>query len=166
MSGVDNQIPLELNSVINGGRMRFRSARGVSISMIAAAMSLAVSVALPIRAHHAHPAGVFNDAFSDVQGVVKEVRLRPPHVWVMLEVRGDAGETQLWPLEGASPSVLEKIGVTSSYLKAGDTVKARCRRLRVVAKGGDNDCILGFLKGPDGTVKDWSGNNTSAPADF
>jgi hypothetical protein len=29
---------------------------------------------------HAHPAGLFNDTFPDVQGVVKEVRSRPPHV--------------------------------------------------------------------------------------
>jgi len=36
----------------------------------------------------------------------------------------------------------------------------------VVAKGNDNDCVLGFLKAKDETVKDWSGNNLPAPADF
>jgi len=35
-----------------------------------------------------------------------------------------------------------------------------------VAKGNDNDCVLGFLKAKDETVKDWSGNNLPAPADF
>jgi hypothetical protein len=58
------------------------------------------------------------------------------------------------------------IGVTTDYVKAGDPIKARCRRLRVVPKGHDNDCILGFLKARDGTIKDWSGNNAPLPADF
>ena len=108
----------------------------------------------------------FNDTFSEVQGAVKEVRWGPPHVWVMLEVKSAEGELQLWPLEAASPSALQSMGLTSSYLKAGDTVKARCRRLRVVEKGKDNDCILGFLKGSDGKARDWSGNNAAVPADF
>jgi hypothetical protein len=73
---------------------------------------------------------------------------------------------QLWPLEAGSPKELQGIGVTADYVKAGDTIKARCRRLRVVPKGHDNDCILGFLKAKDGTVKDWSGDNAPIPADF
>ena len=103
---------------------------------------------------------------SSVAGVVKEVRMRPPHAWIMLEVKGDNGELQLWPLEAASPTALQGIGVTPDYVKAGDTIKARCRRLRVVPQGHDNDCILGFLKAKDGTVKDWSGTNAAVPADF
>jgi hypothetical protein len=71
---------------------------------------------------------------------------------------------QLWPLEGASPTQLQKIGVTADYVKAGDTIKARCRRLKVVRS--DYDCILGFVKAKDGTVKDWSGNNAPPPSDF
>ena len=115
-----------------------------------------------------HPRQVVSFRYSSrsVQGVVKEVRFRSPHVWIMLEVKADDDELQLWPLEAASPAALQEIGVTSDYLKAGDAVKARCRRLRVVAKGGDNDCILRFLKAKDGTVKDWSGNNLAVQADF
>ena len=139
---------------------------GSVVSMIGVVMTLVLCVTLPINAHHVHPAGLFNDTFSDVQGIVKEVRFRPPHVWIMLEVKADDGELQLWPLEAASPTALQGIGITPDFLKAGDTVKARCRRLRVVDKGKDNDCILGFLKARDGSVKDWSGNNAPAPADF
>jgi uncharacterized protein DUF6152 len=144
--------------------MRVKS--GPVVSMIGVVMTLVLCVILPINAHHVHPAGLFNDSFSDVQGVVKEVRFRPPHVWIMLEVKADDGDLQLWPLEAASPTALQGIGITPDFLKAGDTVKARCRRLRVVDKGKDNDCILGFLKAGDGSVKDWSGNNAPAPADF
>ena len=35
-------------------------------------------------------------------------------------------------------------------LKAGQTVKARCHPLRDNSRG----CLLGFLKAPDGTIKD------------
>jgi hypothetical protein len=144
--------------------MRFKSA--LVVSMIGVAMTLVLGVVLPMRAHHTPPPGLFNDTFSDVQGVVKEVRLRPPHAWIMLEVKGDDGRVQLWPLEAASPTVLQRIGVTPDYVKAGDTIKARCRRIRVVPEGHDNDCLLGFIKAGDGTVKDWSGNSAPAPADF
>jgi Family of unknown function (DUF6152) len=144
--------------------MRFES--GPVVSMIVVAMTFGVAIALPVGAHHTPPPGLFNDMFSDVQGVVKEVRLRPPHAWIMLEVKGDDGVLQLWPLEAASPIALQGIGVTPDYVKAGDTIKARCRRLRVVPKGHDNDCILGFLKARDGTVKDWSGKNAAVPTDF
>ena len=128
--------------------------------------TLLATAVMPISAHHARPSGVFNDTFSDVQGIVKEVRMKPPHAWIMLEVKGADGELQLWPLEGASPKELEQIGVTADYIKAGDTIKARCRRLRVVEKGKDHDCILGFLKARDGTAKDWTGNHAPIPADF
>ena len=142
--------------------MGVRSTQRVSI--VAVLMASMVGAAWPLRAHHAIPAKVFNDTFTDVQGVVKEVRMRPPHAWIILQVKGPKGEMQTWPLEGASPSTLEQIGVTTDYVKAGDTIKARCRVLRVPR--GDYDCILGFIKARDGSVKDWTGNNAPAPADF
>jgi hypothetical protein len=69
--------------------MRFES--GPLVSMLGGAIAFVVAIALPMGAHHTHPPGLFNDTFSDIQGVVREVRLTPPHSWVMLEVRGDDG---------------------------------------------------------------------------
>jgi hypothetical protein len=138
--------------------------RSCAISVIGVAFVLVMVAAWPIGAHHTIPPGRFSDTFTDVQGVVKEVRLIAPHAWIILEVKGAKGETQTWPLEAASNRALEQIGVTPDYVRTGDTVKARCRVLTVVR--GDYDCILGFLKARDGTVKDWSGNNAPVPADF
>ena len=134
-----------------------------TIRAAGALLALVITAAWPVRAHHTIPPGRFQDTFTDVQGVVKEVRLTPPHAWIMLEAKGENGETQLWPLEGASPATLLKIGVTADYVKAGDTIKARCRRLVVVRS--DFDCILGFVKARNGSVKDWSGNNAPGPTD-
>ena len=123
------------------------------------AVVCAVAFALPVWAHHSH--GNYVDTFMDIEGVVKEVHLVVPHSWVYLEVKDAKGESQVWALEATGRVGLEKIGVTRDYVKAGDTVKARCHHLR----DGSNGCLLGFLKTKDG-AKDWDGNNAPIPADF
>jgi hypothetical protein len=133
--------------------MRFRSGFGLTAIC-------AVALALPVWAHHSH--GNYVDTFMDVTGVVKEVHLVVPHSWIYLEVKDEKGEPQMWALEATGRTGLQKIGVTADYLKPGDTVKARCHRLR----DGSNGCLLGFLKARDGTVKDWDGNNAPPPPDF
>lgn len=115
---------------------------------------------LTVWAHHSH--GAYVDTFMDIQGVVKEVHLIVPHSWVYLEVKNEKGEPEIWALEATGKTGLERVGVTAATVKPGDTVKARCHRLR----DGSNGCLLGFLKAKDGTVKDWDGNNAPAPADF
>ena len=112
------------------------------------------------RAHHSH--GAYVDTFMDVQGVVKEVHLVVPHSWVYIEVKSAKGEPEVWALEATGRTGLERVGVTATTVAVGDTVKARCHRLR----DGSNGCLLGFLKAKDGTVKDWDGNNAPAPSDF
>ena len=134
--------------------MRFKL--GIGVAVICAA-----AFALPAWPHHSH--GNYEDTFMDIQGVVKEVHLVVPHSWVYIEVKdAKGGEPQMWALEATGRNGLERIGVTKDYVKPGDTVKARCHHLR----DGSNGCLLGFLKGPDGTVKDWDGNNAAAPSDF
>jgi hypothetical protein len=133
--------------------MRFKSGLGVTAICL-------VAVAVPVWAHHSH--GNYVDTFMDLTGVVKEVHLVVPHSWVYLEVTDEKGEPQMWALEATGRVGLQKIGVTADYLKPGDSIKARCHRLR----DGSNGCLLGFLKARDGTVKDWDGGNAPAPPDF
>jgi Family of unknown function (DUF6152) len=120
----------------------------------------AVSSTLPLWAHHSH--GAYVDTFMDIEGIVKEVHLVVPHSWIYMEVKDEKGEPQMWALEATGRTGLQRSGVTPDYVKPGDTVKARCHRLR----DGSNGCLLGFLKAKDGTVKDWDGNNAPAPTDF
>ena len=133
--------------------MRFKL--GLSLAAIVVA-----AFAMSALAHHSH--GAYVDTFMDIQGVVKEVHLVVPHSWVYLDVKDAKGETEIWALEATGRTGLERVGVTANTVKAGDTVKARCHRLR----DGSNGCLLGFLKAKDGTVKDWDGNNAPPPADF
>jgi hypothetical protein len=115
---------------------------------------------LTASAHHSH--GQYAETFTDIQGIVKELHLLTPHSWLYVEVRDAAGTPQLWALEATTRAQLEQIGVTRDSLKPGDRIKARCHPLR----DRSNGCLLGFLKAPDGSVKDWDGGNAPAPADF
>jgi hypothetical protein len=129
----------------------------VTLSLAAICAMLAV---IPASAHHSH--GNYAETFTDVEGVVKEVHFIVPHSWVYIEVKDASGTPQLWALEATGRGGLEKIGVTKEYIKPGDTVKARCHKLR----DGSNGCLLGFLKAKDGTVKDWDGGGAEVPKDF
>lgn len=120
----------------------------------------AVCFAVSASAHHSH--GQYMENFKDIEGVVKEVHFVTPHSWVYIEVKDAGGAPQLWALEATSRAGLERLGVTREYIKAGDAIKARCHPLR----DGSNGCLLGFLKGRDGSVKDWDGGTGPVPGDF
>lgn len=120
----------------------------------------AVAFALPAWAHHSH--GNYTDTMMDIEGVVKELHLVVPHSWVYVEVKNAKGEPEVWALEATGRTGLQRIGVTAEYIKPGDTIKARCHRLR----DGSNGCLLGFLKARDGSVKDWDGGTAPVPTDF
>ena len=131
----------------------------VKVSLGVAVIGVVLST-WSLAAHHSH--GAYVDTFMDVQGVVKEVHLVVPHSWVYIEVKTPKGEPEVWALEATGRTGLERVGVTATTVAVGDTIKARCHRLR----DGSNGCLLGFLKAKDGTVKDWDGNNAAPPSDF
>ena len=127
------------------------------VIVLAAACIAGVTV---VDAHHSH--GNYSDAFVDIEGVVKEVHFVNPHSWIYIEVKGADDKPLKWSLEASSVIQLERIGVTRDYIKAGDTIKARCHPLR----DGSRGCLLGFVKAKDGSVKDWDSNNLPIPTDF
>src|SRR5262249_52932783 len=120
----------------------------------------AVLLSAWLSAHHSH--GSYEETFTDIEGVVKELHLLVPHSWIYLEVKDANGMPELWALEATSRPGLERSGVTAGYVKVGDSVKVRCHLLRDKSNG----CLLGFLKAPDGSIKDWDGGNAPAPKDF
>ena len=119
-----------------------------------------VTLTLSAWAHHSH--GQYEETFRDITGVVKELHLLTPHSWLYIEVKDGSGAPQVWALEATTRTQLEEAGVTRTYVKAGDVVKARCHPLRDKTNG----CLLGFLKAADGSIKDWDGGNAPPPKDF
>ena len=117
----------------------------------------ALAFVLRTWAHHSH--GNYTDTTIDIEGVVTEVHLVVPHSYIYIQVKKGAA-TETWVLEATGRGGLERIGVTRDYLKLGDAIKARCHPLR----DGSSGCLLGYLKGPDGVVKDWDGGNGPVPS--
>jgi uncharacterized protein DUF6152 len=100
----------------------------------------AVSLALPLWAHHSH--GQYDTSkWTPFEGTVKEVHLLNPHSWIYLEVKNREGQSTVWALEATNPLGLQRNGIKREDVKSGDTIKVRCHLLR----DGSNGCLLGYV---------------------
>jgi len=86
-------------------------------------------------AHHSF--AMFDQANPiDLAGVVKEWKYTAPHVFIVLDVKEADGTTQVWNLEGDTPSALARDGWTAKTLKPGDELILKIDPLRSGAPGG------------------------------
>ncbi len=100
----------------------------------------AISLAFPAWAHHSH--GNYDATYwSTLEGTVKQVHRINPHSWIYMEVKDENGQTKVWALEATGPSGLDRRGIKRDDVKAGDTIKVRCHKL----KDGTSGCLLGFV---------------------
>ena len=53
-------------------------------------------VGMSASAHHSH--GQYEETFSDIEGVVKELHLLTPHSWLYIEVKGATGAPEILSL--------------------------------------------------------------------
>jgi hypothetical protein len=120
-----------------------------------------IAFAISASSHHAH--GNYTVGTVDMEGVVTELHLLVPHSWLYLEVAKADGQKQLWALEAGGRGQLVRNGITPENPKVGEKVKVRCHPLM----DGTPGCLLGFVKGQDGTIKDWDGGpEVTVPKDF
>jgi hypothetical protein len=101
---------------------------------------LAMSLALRVSAHHSH-SNYDVTKWTILEGTVKQVHLINPHSWLYVEVKDDKGQSAVWALEATNPAALLKNGIERSFIRQGDTIKARCH----VLKDGSRGCLLGFV---------------------
>ena len=135
-------ILLLCSGLVRGGCMRVR---------LTLAVICAVAFALPTWAHHSH--GNYEDTFTDIEGVVTELHYVVPHSWVYIEVADPSGgESQFWALEATGRGGLERIGVDRDYMQVGDTITARCHRLR----DGSNGCLPSRCSLSSGYLPRWA----------
>ena len=86
-------------------------------------------------AHHSF--AMFDQANPiDLVGVVKDWKYTAPHVFIVLEVKEADGTSQVWNLEGNTPSALARDGWTAKTLKPGDERILKIDPLRSGAPGG------------------------------
>jgi hypothetical protein len=89
----------------------------------------------PARAHHSFT--VFDIQHPlELSGTVQQFKFTSPHAVILLQVKGDNGETTVWNLEGSSPSLLMRDGWTKESLRSGDEISLTIDPLRSGAPGG------------------------------
>src|SRR5206468_11818543 len=72
----------------------------------------------------------------ELAGTVQEFKFTSPHTFILLQVKGQDGNTTVWNLEGNAPSNLVRDGWSSKTLKPGDEVEVIVEPLRSGAPGG------------------------------
>jgi uncharacterized protein DUF6152 len=88
-------------------------------------LSLAVAVAIPVMAAHAHHsiAGYYDSSQQvTIEGTITQFQFINPHPFVTLQVKQGDGSLQQWRLEMDNRSELLDVGMTSQTLKPGDRV--------------------------------------------
>ena len=72
----------------------------------------------------------------EVVGTVTEFRYSSPHVYILLDVKGQDGAGTVWLLEGGAPSLLVRDGWNGSSIRPGDELRMTIDPLRSGAPGG------------------------------
>jgi hypothetical protein len=103
----------------------------------AAAFALAVLAAGNGAASAHHSFAMFaSESPIEIAGTVVEFKYTSPHSFILVEVKGKDGAGAVWNLEGPSPSILARDGMSAKTLKAGDELVLTIDPLRSGAPGG------------------------------
>ncbi|MGH8102209.1 MAG: DUF6152 family protein, partial [Chthoniobacterales bacterium] len=76
----------------------------------------------PIFAHHGN-ASYDTSKLITIEGKVAQFMWANPHVYLRVDVKNEAGETEHWVIEGQNAPTQAGNGWTKDMFKAGDTVK-------------------------------------------
>ena len=75
-----------------------------------------------VSAHHAFAAEFDASRPVNFKATVKKVEWVNPHVWIHVDVKRPDGSIEAWAIEGGTPNVLFRRGVTRQSLPAGTEV--------------------------------------------
>ena len=115
-------------------------------SGLMAMLFTAIFLAGTLQAHHSY--ALFDKTVTQtIAGTLYAVEWKNPHSWIWISVVNDAGEKELWGLEGGSPAALLELGYTKNNLVVGTPVTATLYPLKDGRTGG----ALVELKFADGT---------------
>ncbi len=77
-----------------------------------------------VHAHHGRGTRYDMDSELELQGTIRELVWRNPHVAILIDVEDDAGEAVTWVIEHSNVSTLARQGYYRNTLRPGDEVTA------------------------------------------
>jgi hypothetical protein len=89
---------------------------------LAAGIGLIVSGAVALDAHHAFSAEFDANKPVNFRATVKKVEWVNPHVWIHVDAVTANGKTEPWAIEGGTPNVLFRRGITKQSLPVGTEI--------------------------------------------
>ena len=99
-------------------------------------LAMALAIAGHAGAHHSH--AMFDMAVEkSVTGVVTNFSYRNPHVYLYLDVKGEAGEIVKWAVEMSNIDNMRSRGIVASTFKVGDVVTVKLNPLKNGKPGGN-----------------------------
>ncbi len=130
-------------------------------TLILGALALVIA-AVPLVAHHAFGAEFDKDAPLRLEGKIVKLEWVNPHSWIHLEIEKEDGSMEVWMVEGGTPNVLLRRGLTRDCLSPGtvlivDGYQAKDHSLKR-ANGRD-------VTFTDGTKMFMGSSGTGAPGD-
>ncbi len=87
------------------------------------AIFLSLAISNVSFAHHSYVAEFDANNPGSIEGVVKEVWFKNPHIRYYITVTNDDGSETVWDVRGLSPVKLVRQGWTRKTIKVGDHVK-------------------------------------------
>jgi hypothetical protein len=73
----------------------------------------------PLLAHHSFSAEFDAKNAVHLRGTVKKVEWANPHAWIHVDVKKPDGSVETWMVEGGTPNVLFRRGITKNSLPPG-----------------------------------------------
>jgi hypothetical protein len=128
---------------------------------LAAAALGALLAAAPALAHHSFSAEFDASKPVSLRGVVKKVELINPHSWITIDVKDASGQTVSWMVEGGSPNVLFKSGVTKTTIPLGSELVIDGYQ----ARDGSNRAVGRNIAFADGRPLFFAGSKPDKPTE-
>ena len=132
-----------------------------SLITLVALVTLVLTVARPVAAHHG-AAAFENDPAKRLvlKGVVTQWIWANPHTFLQFDVKGEDGQVVHWVVEASNPPDMQNRGWTNKSFQAGDEVTVT---VRPVKSGRPVGSII-QVQFADGHVLSAVSGNAGAPA--
>lgn len=82
-----------------------------------------LEIAAPVCAHHGR-ASYDETRLETIMGTVSSFQFSNPHALLILDVKNDKGNVEMWVGEGSSPNMLVREGWDRKTVKPGDQITA------------------------------------------